>query len=207
MVKLIHSVLAICFFVALANKVFSQEATTDDLKLEPEAVAVTGDLGGERLDVQVDDSEPAVAEKDESAADEDTADEDAAVIGSMIVTVRTTNGFTIHGIPTNPDMLPVSIYGSESKIPWTVVRTVRFTKDGGITVSLEDGSRLIGHTVLPFVDLEKEWGAVRIYRDKLETIERADRGSTRQSTFRSHGRPFHNKPVRRFGQSSHRVSS
>lgn len=135
--------------------------------------------------------ESAAAEKEDVPTPEETAE----AFRRMIVTIRTNNGYTIHGIPTKPDLLPVTIFGGEAKVPWGAISSVRFNADGGVTVSLDDGNRLVGHSSLQFIELEKEWGGIRIYRDKIQSINQTQRSTTKQSSFRSSQLPQGMAPV------------
>ena len=142
----------------------------------------------------------------ESAGDQDSVDEEAEkkkaeleaatkLYQSLIFSVRTKNGFTIYGIPTKPDILPVSMFGAEAKIPWTSIRNLRFAEDGNVTLDLDDGSKLNGFTAVQAITLDKDWGTVTVYRDKLEAISRAtQRQSTKQSSFRTPGVPYRVNP-------------
>ena len=140
---------------------------------------------------------PATEETGNGVPSSEAVDPAEDLYRSLIFSVRTTNGFTIYGIPMEPEVLPIHIFGAEAKIPWSSIRRVRFEEDGGATVDLDDGSILKGFTSLQQLSIDKDWGSIRVFRDTLKSITReTGRKSSKQSTFRTPGVPYQVNPRR-----------
>ena len=122
--------------------------------------------------------------------------QDQVDYSSMVVAVKTNNGYTIHGIPTNPEMFKINFFGNNISLPWNTIVSVRFTDDSNATVTLEDGSKFNGIALMQDIVLAKEWGRVRIQRPKLESIDRVKNEQTRQKTPRSRRRANPARPPR-----------